>query len=570
MLDLVSLSSTHSIQQKLAINNHLEFYGIDTNELKELSDSKYLENVIIGVNYQIKAIERMNVSLNERLLLNKDAIINAQNIEKSCKKNSIYFAFDNFFIDSSLKNKKIQENLRHEQEKYNEKVKELDNSIAENKLLKIKIEVYELKQKEIDSLNSEIQILKENILQSEIIRDGYRKEHETVIDNFQTSSSLYEEQILEISEENYKLNSIINDLKSIIHQLEQRNSELQSEIKFILSEKEAASAKLLAFTILENHFECDNNSDFISKNLIPNESISKIIYEKDHILNLSEQNNKLIKELQVLQQKFKSLQEESNNHENALKLIGINNMISNTNNKCSSIINLEVDTNAFYEELKAIKSITIDLEKKFYQESQKILQQFNRKANTHLNLHRLIPKILKAMFEKNSELYLLRNLVLDAQREKKVYIPVRNDPIDVCMAEYINSRNPPLALPIVREDQGIYLFSSKTIKVKTENNRIIVRLGGGFEGIEDFVNTNMPPELDRIEERRKMGAAEILKGVFDQDLSNLSISPIFDIPKPPTSDSLNNSISNQRNVSPVRKKKMKECVKSLVRKKTVS
>ena len=49
------------------------------------------------------------------------------------------------------------------------------------------------------------------------------------------------------------------------------------------------------------------------------------------------------------------------------------------------------------------------------------------------------------------------------------YIPYHNDPIDKALSEFINSMNDPSRLLnlFVRESEGVYLFGSKKIYLKS-------------------------------------------------------------------------------------------------------
>ena len=47
-----------------------------------------------------------------------------------------------------------------------------------------------------------------------------------------------------------------------------------------------------------------------------------------------------------------------------------------------------------------------------------------------------------------------------------------SDPVDLAMAEYINSLENPLDIPFIREEQGIYIFGTKRIYVKVDNGKL--------------------------------------------------------------------------------------------------
>lgn len=90
------------------------------------------------------------------------------------------------------------------------------------------------------------------------------------------------------------------------------------------------------------------------------------------------------------------------------------------------------------------------------------------------------------------------------------YIPFHNDPIDKALSEFINSLNDPSRLInlFVRESEGVYLFGNKKVYLKgsvlfyyffqVEQDRILIRTGGGFMGIEEFMDVFAPGEIEKF------------------------------------------------------------------------
>lgn len=64
-----------------------------------------------------------------------------------------------------------------------------------------------------------------------------------------------------------------------------------------------------------------------------------------------------------------------------------------------------------------------------------------------------------------------------------------NDPIDIRLADYINSVPDlsELKIGFVRESEGIYHFGQKRVYLRVDNDRISVRTGGGFLSMEEFI-----------------------------------------------------------------------------------
>lgn len=106
----------------------------------------------------------------------------------------------------------------------------------------------------------------------------------------------------------------------------------------------------------------------------------------------------------------------------------------------------------------------------------------------------------------------------EIHRANYVYMPTRNDDIDKRLAEYIN--NCDLAQKskclFVREQEGIYSYFFKKVIMKVEENKIIIRVGGGFMSLEEFLEVNNPLE----QSRRLINQASLLRQ-SNQSVSNM-------------------------------------------------
>ena len=51
----------------------------------------------------------------------------------------------------------------------------------------------------------------------------------------------------------------------------------------------------------------------------------------------------------------------------------------------------------------------------------------------------------------------------------------------------------------LRESEGVYKFGQKRVYIKVEKGeKILVRVGGGYLGIEEFIRTYTQEECDKI------------------------------------------------------------------------
>lgn len=98
-------------------------------------------------------------------------------------------------------------------------------------------------------------------------------------------------------------------------------------------------------------------------------------------------------------------------------------------------------------------------------------------------------KIKKKNQEQEAEIERLQEMIRVS--DKMIYHPIKDDPIDRKLGEYINSAPMRIRLQIMRlerENEGVYRYGMKRAFIKIENDMIIVRVGGGFMNIDEFVD----------------------------------------------------------------------------------
>jgi len=82
-----------------------------------------------------------------------------------------------------------------------------------------------------------------------------------------------------------------------------------------------------------------------------------------------------------------------------------------------------------------------------------------------------------------------------------VYIPKKHDKIDVALGSFVNNypeRNK-MVIIFLRESEGVYQFGQKRVYIKIEKGQnLLVRVGGGFMHIEDFIEQYTQEEVSKI------------------------------------------------------------------------
>lgn len=77
-----------------------------------------------------------------------------------------------------------------------------------------------------------------------------------------------------------------------------------------------------------------------------------------------------------------------------------------------------------------------------------------------------------------------------------------------------------VAVPVRRLGEGFYLFGTRKIYAKVLNNKLVVRVGGGFMSFTEFIDTYAMVELKKINELQAQGnwdLEQFINGVMDQE-----------------------------------------------------
>lgn len=72
----------------------------------------------------------------------------------------------------------------------------------------------------------------------------------------------------------------------------------------------------------------------------------------------------------------------------------------------------------------------------------------------------------------------------------------KGDILDEMIGQYIHQANCPV--PIKKLGNGYYIFGTRKIYAKILNGKLVIRVGGGYMIIEEFISTYAEQELNKI------------------------------------------------------------------------
>ena len=90
----------------------------------------------------------------------------------------------------------------------------------------------------------------------------------------------------------------------------------------------------------------------------------------------------------------------------------------------------------------------------------------------------------------------IMNRRIREKQNKPVFTLPKGDLIDQMLSHYVNQANCPV--PIRKIGNGFYLFGTKKIYAKILNGKLVIRVGGGFMIIEEFIATYADAEMNKI------------------------------------------------------------------------
>ena len=98
----------------------------------------------------------------------------------------------------------------------------------------------------------------------------------------------------------------------------------------------------------------------------------------------------------------------------------------------------------------------------------------------------------------------------------------KGDLLDEMIGQYIHQANCPV--PIKKLGNGYYIFGTRKIYAKILNGKLVIRVGGGYMIIEEFINTYAEQELAKIN-KIQQNEKEKEREAGDDDVESLDIPP---------------------------------------------
>lgn len=83
----------------------------------------------------------------------------------------------------------------------------------------------------------------------------------------------------------------------------------------------------------------------------------------------------------------------------------------------------------------------------------------------------------------------LKSYIIDLKSRVPNFIAAKGDPVDKALAEYINAlpNRTQMKIMFLRRSPGIYEFGTLRVAIEVKREKILVKVGGGQNGIDEFL-----------------------------------------------------------------------------------
>ena len=276
-----------------------------------------------------------------------------------------------------------------------------------------------------------------------------------------------------------KINQLLNDLEAKnaeLNDLKNRRNEIEKEVS-----TESSDAK--DGNIANGRAELDRvNQDYLRALDEKNKLYDELVVNTRELLTINETVQKNAQEISRFTQELSILRKE-------------------LEQKDKIIYDLKIILEQKRREIEALKQEVED-KKQLIQDLEATLREREEEANRLRTLiaqkDAQIDDLEKQLEEQNAKPPTPEPIIEEKVEEPQ--IPIEDD-VDAMLAQYIQG----CPVPIKRLGGGYYMFGTKKIYAKIMNGKLVIRVGGGYMDITEFIKNYADAELIKCQKRRDQG-----------------------------------------------------------------
>eukprot|EP00347_Sterkiella_histriomuscorum_P006310 403353252 len=496
-----SQSSRGSIRQ--VRGEKKEDQGVSMNDLEDLgkANKKVRQYEIEIIKYKSHSksnqnseaiIEQQRIEIEQitnRLMISENARAKLQEIINSRQSSQ----------DSKSHYESLFETINKENQEFRHIILQKDQSQNdfEKKEIKIQLENYHSKNTSYET----------SFFESEKKRVSLQDEIEKSLDLNQLKLNQQYQIVEQLTHENEKLKARIRELESQVSQLTENQvhtlnmlMQEKNKVKVIKDQQiiitDLKDQRDLLMKQLESMRAQQQNSDKRYQELLEQLEIMNIKFK--------EELDRYLSKIDELNQLLRDKEEELLDKETYLKeleqlQLSMKDDMRELSNQVWAQSDLQDQLKESQDENSMLRAQIQSLHQNLL-ESNKLLET----NHMHLQDQKLLDRIkeLESQLQvKQTEIDKLNSSLDEWKHSKDIYVPEKSCAIDSELASFINnySDRSKLRIMFMRESEGVYQFGSRRVYVKVERDKIMIRVGGGYLSIDEFIDIYTPMELDRVD-----------------------------------------------------------------------
>ena len=180
------------------------------------------------------------------------------------------------------------------------------------------------------------------------------------------------------------------------------------------------------------------------------------------------------------------------------------------------------DNQYLTEELSSVRQHLFVVEKELLEKTKLTIYQKKKIGDLESNVHNL-EESLNTAFEDIKKLHLTLEEAKRAEEIASLPPVKKNDEIDLKLREIMIKTKVPVKF--IRIGEGLYIFGSKRVHVKILNGKLVIRIGGGYMYVEEFIRLYAHQELVKLKNtKEEIQAPEAESEETPSDTRSLHVS----------------------------------------------
>ncbi|CAG9327277.1 unnamed protein product [Blepharisma stoltei] len=490
---------------------------------KNSYEIEYFQNIIKSQQAKLSNKEKVEFELNELRAIVEQSNKSRQDLQMSINETTEQLTnqlrSQSAIIDKLIderdkaiaglrKEQAVSKNLALSEEKLKARIMELEGN---QEILHSKLNEAAETERMLEDVRKQ---LENSMKWKEILAQRFDK----AIEDFEVRSNEYESRIKDLTQEKLELLTRIESLQSQNHELKNENDRLTNallQMKALMTQLSAKAHRNEALAQKDQEQKAlISSQDTMIKKL--KEDLSKSIQNfKEKLDQLNINVSQLLQDKKSLNTEISSLTQKIDTKDT--EIYKFSKQAEDLQAELTSLeqhLCVQEDLNSLLDQISEQKDQALQMKDQIAQELNQMTDLFAIESHKNKANCETIEQLKENLKERELEIEELREVITELQKEREVYLPVKDDPIDIALADYVNTRQDPLDVPFTREDLGIYLFGTKRVFVKLERGKVVVRVGGGFMVLEEFLEVYTPVELEKFESRQREKAQGIRREIL--------------------------------------------------------